>query len=134
MEQQASLNIMVKSPEQAQAILAFAAGYKPTTITGKTTKAQAAVTVSDDTDLDNDDFDTPETDTDLDEDFDTPPAKTTKAAKVTEKEVNAAAMAHAKANGGKKATLTILKNKFKVASILELKPEQYAAVIKALAI
>lgn len=54
-----------------------------------------------------------------------------KAAKLTEKDVNAAAIAHAKKNG-RKATLTVLLKKFKVKSILELKPDQYASAIAAL--
>lgn len=53
-------------------------------------------------------------------------------AKITEKMVHSAAHAHAEANG-KKATVAILQ-KFKVKSILELKPEQYAKVLQALAI
>lgn len=61
---------------------------------------------------------------------DDPPPK--KAKKFTDKDMNTAALLHAKANGGKAATLEILKKKFKVKSILELKPEQYAAAIKAL--
>lgn len=61
------------------------------------------------------------------------PAKTAKkkTTKLTEKDVNEQAMAHAKKFGRPK-TLEILNKKFKVKSILELKPEQYAAVILAL--
>lgn len=61
----------------------------------------------------------------------TPAPAKKKAAKITEKEVNAAAMAHAKANG-RPETLKILKSKFKVASLTELKADQYAAFIAAL--
>ncbi len=61
------------------------------------------------------------------------PAKkaASKAKKITDKEINAAAVAHAKENG-RPATLAILQKKFKVKSILELKPEQYPAVLAAL--
>lgn len=59
--------------------------------------------------------------------------KSAKSKKLTDKDVNNAAMAHAKENG-RKATLSILAKKFKVKSILELKPEQYATVIEALAV
>ena len=73
--------------------------------------------------------------TDEDESFleeETPPPKKS-AKKLTEKDVNTAAMKHAKAHT-KKETMKILTGKFKVKSILELKPEQYATVIKALAV
>lgn len=60
-----------------------------------------------------------------------PKAKTKKAVKFTEKDVNEACKAHAKEHG-KAATLKILNGKFKVKSILELKPEQYAQVIAAM--
>lgn len=59
------------------------------------------------------------------------PAKPAKKAKLTDKQVNEAAMKHAKKHG-RPATLKILEKKFKVKSILELKPEQYAQVIAAL--
>lgn len=57
--------------------------------------------------------------------------KAKKAPKVTEKDVNAAAMAHAKKHK-KINTLALLQKKFKVKSIMELKPDQYAAAIAAL--
>ncbi len=59
------------------------------------------------------------------------PKKSAKGKKLTEKDVNAACMAYAKKHD-RKAALEILKKKFKVKSILELKPEQYADVMKAL--
>lgn len=63
-----------------------------------------------------------------------PKAKKTKAAPAPKiGDVNDAAKAHAKKNGREK-TLAILTKKFKVKSVSELKPEQYAEVIKALAI
>lgn len=52
--------------------------------------------------------------------------------KYTDKDVNQAAIKHAKANGGKAKTLKILEKKFGVKSILELKPTQYGQVIAAL--
>lgn len=55
------------------------------------------------------------------------------AAKTTQKQVNDAAMAHAKKHG-RKETLKILATKFKVKSILELKDEHFAAALKALAV
>lgn len=62
-----------------------------------------------------------------------PVAASKKASKLTDKDVNNAAMAFAKKNG-RPAVLEILSKKFKVKSILELKPEQYAVVVKALAV
>ncbi len=59
-----------------------------------------------------------------------PPPKTTKK-KLTDKDVNQAAMAHAKKHG-RPVTLKLLAKNFKVKSILELKPEQYPKVIAAL--
>lgn len=56
--------------------------------------------------------------------------KPTKAKKIEAKDVNAAAVAHAKKFGRAK-TLAILE-KIGVASVLELEPDQYASVIKAL--
>jgi hypothetical protein len=58
-------------------------------------------------------------------------AAKTKTAKVTEKDVNAACLAHARKHTRPK-TLELLKKKFKVGSISELKPDQYSAVISAL--
>jgi len=60
-------------------------------------------------------------------------AKTTKAKKLTEKDVNAAAMAHAKVHGRQK-TLALLTKKFKrpIKSILELKPDQYETAVQVL--
>lgn len=57
--------------------------------------------------------------------------KTDKPAKLTEKDVNRAAMAYAKVKG-RPAVLKILEKQFKVKSILELKADQYPAVMKAL--
>lgn len=65
------------------------------------------------------------------EETEEPKAKTAKAKKYTDKDVNTAAMNHAKTYGRPK-TLAILSKKFKVKSILELKPEQYGEVIAAL--
>lgn len=58
----------------------------------------------------------------------TPKKKTTK---ITDKDINAAAMAHAKKYGRPK-TMKILNDKFKVKSILELKTDKYPEVLKAL--
>ena len=111
--------------------------FKATT-GGKTAKP-AKVVEEDETTFGSDEieddtsFDTPEEmlgDDAGEDETQTKPAKTTKV-KLTDKEVNAAAMAHARQNG-RPATLKILEKKFKVKSILELKPEQYAAVVKAL--
>lgn len=60
-----------------------------------------------------------------------PKKKSGKTAKVTEKELNAACMAYAKEHG-RPATMKLLKSKFKVGSLTEIKPEQYAQVIAAL--
>lgn len=67
------------------------------------------------------------------EEIEEAPKKTAKAktAKVTEKDVNAAALAHAKANTRPK-TLALLKKHFKVGSISELKPDQYAKAVQVL--
>lgn len=65
---------------------------------------------------------------DMDEEEEEP---TPSAKKLTDKDVNTAAMAHAKKHG-RKETMGILTKKFKVKSILELKADQYPAVIKAL--
>lgn len=60
------------------------------------------------------------------------PAKPAKGAKkFTDKDVNEAALAHAKKHK-RKATLEVLQKKFKVKSISELKPDQYGAAIAAL--
>jgi hypothetical protein len=68
---------------------------------------------------------------DEDEDEEIEAAVKAKAKKATSEDVNAAAMAHAKINGRAK-TLAILTKKFKVKSVLELKPDQYDSVISAL--
>lgn len=60
--------------------------------------------------------------------------KTAGAKKLTEKDMNAIALAHAKANGGRAATLKVLTKHFKVKSLLELKPEQYAKAAELLAV
>lgn len=62
------------------------------------------------------------------EELEEKPAK--KSAKITDKDVNTAAMKHA-GKHGRPATKAVLA-KFKVKSILELKPEQYAKVVQAL--
>lgn len=72
-----------------------------------------------------------------DSDFSTPePApKTKKAPKVTADDVNDACRLKAQSVGGKagrEQVLTILKKQFKTTSVSELKPEQYAAVVKAM--
>ncbi len=59
------------------------------------------------------------------------PKKSAAPKKLTDKDVNTAAMKHAKAHGRPK-TLAILKKQFKVQSVLELKPEMYAKAISAL--
>lgn len=71
------------------------------------------------------------------DDFMNPPEETTTisaktvAKKLTEKDVNDACIAHAKIHT-KPVTLGILSKKFNVKSVLELKPEQYPAVVDAL--
>lgn len=60
-----------------------------------------------------------------------PPKKKAKAKKVTVDDVNDACKARA-ASGSRAEVLGILKKKFKVASVSELEPEQYAAVIAAM--
>ncbi len=70
-----------------------------------------------------------------DDEEDDPPAKKTKAKapKFTLDDVNDAAKA--RAAGGKRAeVLAILKKKFKVQSVSDLKPEQYQACIEAMEI
>jgi len=68
---------------------------------------------------------------DDEEEVEEAPKKATKSKKLTDKDVNAAALAHAKKYTRPK-TLELLKKKFKVASISELKPEMYGKVIEAL--
>lgn len=58
------------------------------------------------------------------------PKKSAATTKLTAKDVNAAALAHAKKNT-RAATMKVLA-KFKVQSINDLKPAQYAEVVKAL--
>ena len=60
-----------------------------------------------------------------------PTAKPAKASKLTDKDVHTAALAHAKKHG-RPATLKLLKAKFGVASIAEIKAADYAKVIAAL--
>jgi hypothetical protein len=83
-----------------------------------------------------DDEETDDTDEDEDDDEDEKPVKkgkTAKAKKITADDVNDACKKHAKENG-REATLKVLKKKFKVESVTELKPEQYEEVIKAVAV
>lgn len=61
----------------------------------------------------------------------TPAPAATKGKKITEKEVNQAALAHSKTHTRPK-TLELLNKHFKVKSISELKPEQYAKVLTVL--
>ena len=89
-----------------------------------------------DTDLiggDEEETETEETDDalsfDSEDEEEAPKAK--KAPKLTEKDVHAAAIAHAKKNT-KAKTLELLQKKFKVKSIMELKPEQFAKAIEVL--
>lgn len=66
-----------------------------------------------------------------------PPAKKTKAKKVTVDDVNDACKARAASVGGKEGraeVLAILKKKFKTESVSALKPEQYGACIAAMAV
>ena len=60
-----------------------------------------------------------------------PVAKAPKASKLTDKDVHTAALAHAKKHG-RPATLKLLKAKFGVASIAEIKAADYAKAIAAL--
>jgi hypothetical protein len=72
--------------------------------------------------------------TDDEEEIEAPAPKAkakTKAPKVTDKDVNAAAMAYAKKHG-RPATLKVLKSKFKVESVTELSEDDYAKAIQAL--
>ena len=119
------------------------------TATTKKTKKAAAATEEDEVDeleeteeIDADDLgeDTLEASSDeesfddLDEDEEEVTTKKSakgKTAKVTEKDVNAAAKIHAKKHT-RPETLKILAKKFKVKSISELKPDQYAAAVAAL--
>ena len=103
----------------------------------KVTPAKKAAPVEDEETYDLDTTSASDDDTDFmdvpDED-DVPVKKTaakTKAPKLTDADVNTACKAYAKVHG-KPATLAILKKKFKVQSILELKADQYAAAIEAL--
>ena len=85
-----------------------------------------------------DEEDTTEESNNDDESFDdepAKPAKKAKAKKITADEVADACKAHARANKkGREGTLAILKNKFGVKGISELTPDQFGAVIKALAV
>lgn len=102
-----------------------------------TTKKKAAPIVETEEveDLDLMDGDAEETDDqelsfdDVEEPEEKPKAK--KAAKLTMKDVNAAAMTYAKKHT-KAKTLELLKKKFKAQSILELKEEQFGPAIAAL--
>ncbi len=105
-------------------------------------KAAAAADDADDliddelpTETDDDEAQDFMADDDAGEEIDDEPApvktKGTKAKKLTEKDVNEALMKHAKKTGDRKKTLAILVKKFKVKSVLDLKPEQYAEVIAA---
>lgn len=121
--------------EQAKALIeADGAAAVTTATTGKRGK-KAAAAVETDTDLDDLNGEAQETETtDEIESFDEveeTPAAPAKSAKITDKQVNTAAMNHAK-KFGRPATMKILAGKFKVKSILELKPEQYGKVIAAL--
>lgn len=76
-------------------------------------------------------------DDDGEPDFKAPPAKKEKVKKVTVDDVNDACKARAMVKGGKlgrSEVLTILKKKFKTESVSELKPEQYAECIGAMAV
>lgn len=113
---------------------AAAAPAKTALAKAATTKKAAPVETEDDDttlDLPDDVEDGSDFDLGADEEIEAPKSKKAAAPKVTDKEVNAAAKAHAGTHG-RAATLAILKKQFKVQSILELKPDQYASVIKAL--
>lgn len=72
-----------------------------------------------------------------DEEQEAPVTKNKKTKAVTHDDVNDACKARAADTGGKEGrteVLTILKKKFKVTSVSELKPEQYQSVIEAMAI
>lgn len=123
-------------------------------VSGKLTTAPAADDdaddASDDVDTDAEGEETETTDDDdgdfgaeageddtAEDDFDEPApkkkaaAKETKAAKLTAKDVNAACKERA-GRTNRADVLGILKKKFKVTSVTELKPEQYADVIKTM--
>lgn len=91
------------------------------------------------TEDDDDDDADEDTDSDDSDDEDEKPAKKkapAKKAKVTIKDVNAACKAYAKSLGktGFEKTQALLKKKFKVSSISDLKPEHYATAVKLLAV
>jgi hypothetical protein len=65
------------------------------------------------------------------DDTETPAPVKTKAKKYTEKDLQTAAKNHAKVYGRPK-TQALLTKKFKVKSLLELKPDQFASVIETL--
>jgi hypothetical protein len=118
----------------------FAASYEtvtktaPTTAKPATKKAAPPVVETEDEDLMGDTEESEDAGFDdlADEEAEVEqPKKSAKAPKVTDKEVNAAAMAHAKKHGRPK-TLAILEKKFGVKSVLELKADQYSKVIEAL--
>lgn len=103
----------------------------------KKTKGKKAAAFEDD----EDDADADESeDESEDEDEDEKPVKKTKSKKVTLDDVNDACKAHvqAKIKSGqpgpeaRKSALKVLKKKFGVASATDLKPEQFAAAIKAM--
>lgn len=113
---------------------------------GKTGKGKQAAAVVDDEELSLDTEETEEAEelgnfddlggeTEEAEELEAKPAKTGKGKKLTEKDVNVAAMAYAKVHGRQK-TLALLTKKFKkpIKSILELKPEQYSLAIQTLGV
>lgn len=135
-----TISIQCDNVVDAQKILA-SLETKTETPAPKAQKAPAkkAAVVEDEDEMSFDDAATEDAEEILDEDViedeiveEKPKAKKAAAPKLTEKDVNAAAMKHAK-KYGRTETEGILK-KFKVKSILELKADQYAAVIKALAV
>ena len=107
------------------------------------TKAEPVITSFDDSDEDELDGEgSTETDS-FDDDFEddevaapAPKAKAKKEPKITIADVNDACKARAKSGGkeGRAQVLKILKKQFKTESVSELKPEQYGAVIKAMAV
>jgi hypothetical protein len=101
-----------------------------TTPKGKKARGKTAVEDTEDTDLLANGADDTDTTNDFLDEEEKP--KAAKSKKITDKDVNAAAIAHAKHHGSKKATLKVLKTKFDVESITELDEDQYAACIKAL--
>lgn len=115
----------------------FAAAPKNVKAAVKSAAKKTAASFDED---DADDAPAASTEDDDDADFTAPPAKAAKPAKakkITVDDVNDACKAKASSIGGKEGrakVLALLKKHFKTESVSELKPEQYEACIKAMAV